>query len=97
MLRNEINVFPFDSGAGSAILAMMCREARLLDWAGISVQDILTKLENSSREANRRLYHRHAKFCQDEGLGERAANRPDIRPEHQANRYFAGWIAADGR
>jgi DegV family protein with EDD domain len=45
MLRNEINVFPFDSGAGSAILAMMCREARLLDWAGISVQDILTKLE----------------------------------------------------
>jgi DegV family protein with EDD domain len=44
-LVNEINVFPFDSGAGSAILAMMCREARLLDRAGISVQDILTKLE----------------------------------------------------
>jgi len=43
-LVNEINVFPFDSGAGSAIMAMMCREARLLDRAGISVQDILTKL-----------------------------------------------------
>ncbi len=44
-LVNEINVFPFDSGAGSAIMAMMCREARLLDQAGISVQDILTRLE----------------------------------------------------
>jgi DegV family protein with EDD domain len=43
-LVNEINVFPFDSGAGSAILAMMCREARLLDQAGGSVQDILARL-----------------------------------------------------
>jgi len=43
-LVNEINVFPFDSGAGSAILAMMCRDARLLDRAGASVQDILNKL-----------------------------------------------------
>ena len=43
-LVNEINVFPFDSGAGSAILAMMCREARLLDLAGGSVQDILARL-----------------------------------------------------
>jgi len=43
---NEINVFPFDSGAGSAILAMMCREARLLDRAGSSVLEILAKLES---------------------------------------------------
>jgi DegV family protein with EDD domain len=43
-LVNEINVYPFDSGAGSAILAMMCRDARLLDRAGLSIQDILTKL-----------------------------------------------------
>ena len=40
----EINVFPFDSGAGSAILAMMCREARLLDRTGVPVQDILARL-----------------------------------------------------
>jgi DegV family protein with EDD domain len=43
-LVHEINVFPFDSGAGSAILAMMCRDARVLDRAGVSVQDILEKL-----------------------------------------------------
>jgi len=43
-LVDEINVFPFDSGAGSAILAMMCREARLLDRAGVPVQDILARL-----------------------------------------------------
>jgi len=41
---NGINIFPFDSGAGSAILAMMCRDARLLDRAGASIQDILNKL-----------------------------------------------------
>jgi len=43
-LVDDINVFPFDSGAGSAIMAMMCREARLLDRAGISIQDILTRM-----------------------------------------------------
>jgi len=43
-LVDEINVLPFDSGAGSAILAMMCREARLLNGAGVSVQDILNQL-----------------------------------------------------
>jgi DegV family protein with EDD domain len=43
-LVDEIHIFPFDSGAGSAILAMMCREARLLDHAGGSVQDILARL-----------------------------------------------------
>jgi DegV family protein with EDD domain len=44
-LIGEIQVFPFDSGAGSAALAMMCREARLLDQAGGSINDILKKLE----------------------------------------------------
>jgi DegV family protein with EDD domain len=44
-LIGEIQVYPFDSGAGSAALAMMCREARLLDQAGSSINDILKKLE----------------------------------------------------
>jgi DegV family protein with EDD domain len=44
-LIGEIQVYPFDSGAGSAALAMMCREARLLDQAGGSINDILKKLE----------------------------------------------------
>ena len=44
-LIGEIQVYPFDSGAGSAALAMMCREARLFDQAGGSINDILKKLE----------------------------------------------------
>jgi DegV family protein with EDD domain len=45
-LSGELNIYPFDSGAGSAALGFMCREARLLDRAGLSVQEILNKLEN---------------------------------------------------
>jgi DegV family protein with EDD domain len=44
-LIGEIQVYPFDSGAGSAAQAMMCREARLLDQADASINDILKKLE----------------------------------------------------
>ncbi len=44
-LRGELNIYPFDSGAGSAALGFMCREARLLDRAGLSIQEILNKLE----------------------------------------------------
>jgi DegV family protein with EDD domain len=44
-LTGEFNVFPFDSGAGSAIQGFMCREARRMDQAGRSVQNILMKLE----------------------------------------------------
>ena len=43
-LAGEINVIPFDSGAGSAALGMMCREARLLDRAGLVVQKIIERL-----------------------------------------------------
>jgi DegV family protein with EDD domain len=43
-LIGDMKVIPFDSGAGSAILAMMCREARLLDQAGFSINDILARL-----------------------------------------------------
>ena len=44
-LIGEIQVYPFDSSAGSAALAMMCREARLIEQAGGSISDILKKLE----------------------------------------------------
>jgi DegV family protein with EDD domain len=43
-LKNKINVIPFDSDAGSAVLAMMAREARLRDAAGDSVEEILEVL-----------------------------------------------------
>ena len=44
-LIGEIKIYPFDSGAGSAALSMMCREARLHEQAGGSINDILKKLE----------------------------------------------------
>jgi len=44
-LVNEIPVYPYDSGAGSAALAFMCREARLMERTGSSVQDIVTRLD----------------------------------------------------
>jgi len=43
-LKNKINVIPFDSNAGSAVLALMAREARLRDSAGESIDQILMKL-----------------------------------------------------
>lgn len=48
-LAGEFDVFPFDSGAGSAIQGFMCREARLLARAGGSIQAILTRLEEISK------------------------------------------------
>jgi len=44
-LAGEIHIFPFDSGAGSAALAFMCRDARLMEKAGASVQDIISYLD----------------------------------------------------
>lgn len=43
-LKDRINVFPFDSGAGSAVLALMAREARLRASAGESIDEILARL-----------------------------------------------------
>jgi DegV family protein with EDD domain len=44
-LAGEYNVFPFDSGAGSAIQGFMCREARLMDRADCSIQKIIARME----------------------------------------------------
>jgi len=43
-LKDKINVIPFDSDAGSAVLALMAREARLREAAGDSLDDILDLL-----------------------------------------------------
>lgn len=43
-LVGELDIFPFDSGAGSAVEGLMCREARLRSRMGESVQDILKQL-----------------------------------------------------
>jgi DegV family protein with EDD domain len=44
-MQQEYNISTFDSGAGSAALAYMCREARLLNRNGFSMQAILARLE----------------------------------------------------
>jgi DegV family protein with EDD domain len=43
-LAQLFHMIPFDSGAGSAAIGMMCREARLLERAGVGVQKILERL-----------------------------------------------------
>lgn len=44
-LKDEMRIFPFDSGCGSAGIGYMCKEARLLDQKGASVEQILSRLE----------------------------------------------------
>lgn len=43
-LKGEIDVYTFDSGAGSAAIGFMCREARTLEGLGWSVTNILSHL-----------------------------------------------------
>jgi DegV family protein with EDD domain len=49
-LIGEMNVIPFDSGAGSAALGWMCREARRLEQAGASLTDIVGRLERARQQ-----------------------------------------------
>jgi DegV family protein with EDD domain len=43
-LAGKFNIIPFDSGAGSAALGMMCREARLMERAGVAMQQIVERM-----------------------------------------------------
>ena len=43
-LSDKLQLTVFDSGAGSAVLAFMAREARLLDQAGKSLDEIIERL-----------------------------------------------------
>ena len=43
-LAEEYNIIPFDSEAGSAALGMMCREARLMERAGVDIQQIVERM-----------------------------------------------------
>lgn len=44
-LTGELDIYPFDSGNGSAGLAFMCREARELSNGGETIQGIIRRLE----------------------------------------------------
>ena len=43
-LDGQFSIIPFDSGAGSAALGMMCREARLMERAGAAIQQIIERM-----------------------------------------------------
>jgi DegV family protein with EDD domain len=51
-LRKKLNVIPYDSRAGSAAVGFMCKEARQLDRAGATIQDILTRLDLIRKNVN---------------------------------------------
>ncbi|GAB4398041.1 MAG: DegV family protein [Anaerolineales bacterium] len=43
-LAGEIEIIPFDSGVGSAGIGFLCREARLLERSGATIEQILQRL-----------------------------------------------------
>jgi len=49
-LQDKYRILPFDSGCGSAGLAMMCREARLMERAGAGAERILERWEQIRRK-----------------------------------------------
>ena len=51
-LRNKFNVIPYDSGAGSAAVGFMCKEARQLERAGATIQGIMTRLDVIRQNVN---------------------------------------------
>jgi len=44
-VKDEFKVYPLDSAVGSAGIGLMCREARKMDRAGKSIEQIVKKLE----------------------------------------------------
>lgn len=44
-LLGQYNIIPFDSGSGSAALGFMCREARIMERAGASIQAIVDRMQ----------------------------------------------------
>jgi len=44
-VKNEFQVIPFDSGAGSIAMGYMCKEARIMERSGSSLKDIIERLE----------------------------------------------------
>jgi fatty acid kinase fatty acid binding subunit len=51
-LKNKLNIIPIDSGAGSVAMGFMCKEIRLLERAGASVQAILNRLDVIRKNVN---------------------------------------------
>ena len=48
-LGDQYNIIPLDSATGSAALGFMCKEARLLERAGVSINEIVERMKYISR------------------------------------------------
>jgi DegV family protein with EDD domain len=51
-LKDKYFIIPFDSAAGSAALGLMCKEARLMERASMSVNDILDRMKYIRKNIN---------------------------------------------
>jgi DegV family protein with EDD domain len=51
-LKDQLHIITFDSGCGSAALGFICREARIMERAGASVQAIMDRLDYIRRNVN---------------------------------------------
>jgi DegV family protein with EDD domain len=51
-LKDKLKIIPFDSGSGSAALGYMCKEVRMLERAGATLQAILARLELIRKNIN---------------------------------------------
>jgi DegV family protein with EDD domain len=49
-LKGELNIIPYDSASGTICMGMMAREAREMDRAGKTLQDILNRLDEIRRQ-----------------------------------------------
>jgi DegV family protein with EDD domain len=48
-LAGRVKILPYDSGTGSAALGLMCREARMMERAGATIQSIIDRLNFISK------------------------------------------------
>ena len=90
-LKGTYNVMPFDSMVGSVAIGFMCREARKMERAGKSVEQIVKALE--AVRGRIRIYPDagYAGICPHERPRGRHAGRAGLADERQADR------GADGR
>lgn len=49
-LKGELNIIPYDSASGTICMGMMAREAREMDRAGKTIQEILARLDVIRRQ-----------------------------------------------
>jgi DegV family protein with EDD domain len=89
-LGDKFNIFPFDSGAGSAALGMMCREARLMERAGTATQQIIERMMPDPPQCANRAHGGQTRLRPHERPGWYTPGGPGLGTQRQAHYCFAG-------